>query len=292
MVRIPRVVLVLLFFACTLARAAEGPETVTVRSGSVTLRAYLWRPPGRGPFPAILLVHGSGRTREDLARLGPYERQADALGPVFARHGYVFVYLFRRGVGLSADQGTSAVELMDREAAAHGIEARNALQLELLEGPDMDDSRAGLAFIRSLPDVDTRRLAVVGQSFGGSLTVLLAEREPSVRAFVAFAAAGNSWARSVPLRARLLAALARAAAPIFFVYAANDYSVAPGQALDARLQELGKPHRLKIYPAVGHTADDGHGFLYNSVSVWEADVFQFLDDATRPANHGDRAPGH
>jgi predicted acyl esterase len=113
--------------------ASSGPETVIVHNGSVTLHALLWRPLGRGPFPAVLLNHGSGRTREELQRLGPYEKQADLLGPVFARHGYVFLFLFRRGVGLSADQGTNAVDLMNSAFAAHGQEARDTLQLELLE---------------------------------------------------------------------------------------------------------------------------------------------------------------
>jgi hypothetical protein len=60
-----------------------GPETVVVHNGSVTLHAMLWRPQGRGPFPAILLNHGSGRSREELERLGPYERNAEKPGPVF-----------------------------------------------------------------------------------------------------------------------------------------------------------------------------------------------------------------
>jgi dienelactone hydrolase len=261
--------------------AVAGPEVVEVRSGPLTLRAYLWRPPGRGPFPAVLLLHGSGRTPEELERLGPYERQADVIGPVFARHGYAFLYLFRRGVGLSADQGGKNAVVRMNEAAARGPDARNALQLELMGGPEMDDARAGLGFLRALRDVDARRIAVVGQSFGGSLAVLLAEREPGLRAVVAFAAAGYSWERSPPLRARLLAAAAHAAAPMFFVYAANDFGTAAGPALDARRQELGKPHRVKIYPAVGRTADDGHGFMYNSVAVWEADVFAFLDENVR-----------
>src|SRR5262245_22515878 len=81
-------------------------ETVVIHNGSVTLHALLWRPQGPGPFPAILLNHGSGRTHEDLERLGPYEKQAETVGPVFASHGYVLLYLFRRGVGLSSDQGT------------------------------------------------------------------------------------------------------------------------------------------------------------------------------------------
>jgi hypothetical protein len=135
------------------SQSRAGPQTVIVHNGPVVLHALLWRPPGRGPFPAILLNHGSGRTREQLARLGPYEGQAEILGPVFARHGYVFLFLFRQGVGLSAGQGTSAIELMNSELAAHGQEARNALQLRLLENRELSDAAAGLAFLRSLRSI-------------------------------------------------------------------------------------------------------------------------------------------
>jgi dienelactone hydrolase len=264
--------------------AAEGPtpgKTVEVRNGSVTLHGLLWRPQGKGPFPAVLLNHGSGRTREQLERLGPYEKQADLLGPVFARHGYVFLYLFRRGVGLSADQGANAFDLMNQQAAAHGQEARNALQMKLLENGDMTDALAGLEFLRAQPDVDVSKVAVIGDSFGGSLTLLLAEREPKLRAVVIFAGAGYSWDRSPPLRKRLFSAVDRIQEPIFFIHAANDYSLGLGKELDARRAQSGKPHRLKIYPPIGETADDGHGFLYLGVSIWEPDVFGFLDENVR-----------
>ena len=66
--------------------------------------------------------------------------------------------------------------------------------------------------------------------------------------------------------------------PVFFIHAANDYSLAPGKALDARLQQLGKPRLLKIYPPIGKTADDGHAFLFLGVSICEPDVFAFLDE--------------
>lgn len=275
--------LVLMFALAPTAqgRASGGPESVVVRSGSVTLHGLLWRPEGHGPFPAILLNHGSGRTREDLKRLGPYERQADILGPVFARHGYVFLYLFRRGVGLSVDQGENALDLMTSESAAHGQEGRNKLQLQLLDGREMSDALSGLAFLRTLPEVDASDVAVVGHSLGGSLTLLLAEREPSLRAVVVFSGAGYSWDRSPELRARLLGAVAHIRAPIFLIHAANDFSLTAGKALDARLTELGKPHLSKIYPAIGRTADDGHAFLYLGVNRWEPDVFAFLDEHMR-----------
>jgi dienelactone hydrolase len=269
--------------ACS--HAAIGPESVVIHSGSATLHAMLWRPPGRGPFPAILLNHGSGRTREELQRLGPYEHNAETLGPVFARHGYVFLYLFRRGVGPSTDQGDNAVVMMNREFAAHGQDPRNALQLQLLEGREMADARAALAFLRTRPEVDAHDLALVGHSFGGSLTVLMAEREPSLRAIVVFSAAGYSFDRSAKLRERLLAAVDRIAAPMFFIHAENDYTLSSGKVLDARRALNGKPHRLKIYPPIGHTVDEGHDFLHLGVNIWEPDVFAFLDDNMRKYAH-------
>jgi carboxymethylenebutenolidase len=265
----------------SMGQTSDGPETVVVHNGPIALHAMVWRPQGSGPFPAVLLNHGSGRSREQLERLGPYERNAETLGPVFSRHGYVFLYLFRHGVGTSSDQGTNAFDLMNKESAEHGQEARNTLQMRLLENRDMDDALSGLKFLRSLPYVDARNIALVGDSFGGSLTVLLAEREPNLRAVVVFSGAGYSFDRSPALRARLLTAIDRIAAPVFFIHAENDYSLSSGKVLDARREQIGKPHRLKIYPPIGQTVDDGHDFLHLGVNIWEPDVFPFLDENMR-----------
>ena len=272
------IILLTLTLAKAQGKTPGGPETVVIHNGGATLHAVVWRPQGRGPFPAILLNHGSGRTREDLERLGTYEQNAEKLGPVFARHGYVFLYLFRRGVGLSSDQGANAVDLMNTESAAHGLEARNVLQLQLLDNREMGDALSALKFLRTLPYVDAKDVALVGHSFGGSLTVLMAEREPDLRAVVVFSTAGYSFDRSPELRARLLAAVDHIAAPVFFIHAENDYSLSSGKVLDARRQQIGKPHRLKIYPPMGHTVDDGHDFLHLGVNIWEPDVFAFLDE--------------
>jgi hypothetical protein len=78
----------------------------------------------------------------------------------------------------------------------------------------------------------------------------------------------------------MVASLARSVQPDC-IHAANDYSVAPGKALDARLQQLGKPHLLKIYPPIGQTAEDGHAFPFLGVRTWEPYVFAFLDEHMR-----------
>ncbi len=167
---------------------------------------------------------------------------------------------------------------MEAEAARHGREGRNRIQLQLLAVDEMADAIAGLKFLRGLPGVDSQRLGVVGHSFGGSLTLLLAEREPSLRAAVEFGGAAGSWESSEALQQRLLAAVRASSVPVFLIHAANDYSIAPAHELGKEMQRLGKAHRAKIYPATGATADDGHRFVYLDVTTWEPDVFAFLDE--------------
>jgi carboxymethylenebutenolidase len=259
---------------------ALGPETVVVSSGTLSLRALLWRPEGRGPFPGILFNHGSGHAT-GMAAGRPDQRHPELLGPLFARHGYAFLYLFRRGDGLSVGQGSASGDLMDKELATKGLDARNRLQVRLLETAEMDDALAGLALLRAMHEVDPKRVAVAGVSFGGSLTLLMAERDRALRAAVVFAAAGYSWDRSPELRARLLGAVENTVAPVFLIHAANDYSVAPARALGARMADMHKRVRVEIYPAIGQTPDDGHDFVDLGVATWEQDVFAFLDEHVR-----------
>ena len=266
----------------TAQKVSASPDTVLIRSGALTLHALIWHPAGRGPFPAVLYNHGSGPAD---AALGPPRM---ALGPLFARHGYVLLFLFRRGAGLSAGEGTNSYDRMRQALAEKGQEARNRVQLELLEGDDLSDVVAGLAFLRSRPEVDARRVAVAGHSFGGSLTLVLAERDSAVRAALVFGGAAGSWDGSPPLRARLAAAVKKATAPIFLVYAANDYTTAPAKNLAAEMDRAGKPHRVRVYPPSGRTPAEGHDFVYREVPTWEPDVFAFLDQQLRPQRSGAR----
>jgi carboxymethylenebutenolidase len=258
------------------AQASGRADTVIVHSGALTLHALLWRPGGRGPFPAVLFNHGSYGSDDPLV-----PGQPAALGPVFVGHGYAFLFLYRRGIGLSSDQGTPDGDLMDAALRVDGPEGRNRVQLQLLETDELNDGLAGLVFLRGLPEVDPRRVAIAGHSFGGSLSLFLAARDTAVRAVVDFSGSAYSWRVSPELRARLLAAVGRTAAPVFFIHAANDFSVTPGKALDAEMQRLGKPHRLRIYPAFGRTAKEGHNFVFGGVATWEPDVFAFLDQYLR-----------
>ena len=254
------------------------PETVVIPSGQLRLKALFWKPNGPGPFPTVLFNHGSGGTDADHTAGLLMTQAAEKLAPVFLRHGYAFLYLFRRGQGLSADQGQFMQDNLQQEEAAKGKGARQHLQFELATTDHLDDALAALSFLKTAPAVDAKRIAIVGHSFGGQVTLLAVERDNTVRAAVTFGAAAGSWEHSPELRERLRVAAEKATAPIMLIQAANDYSTAPSRELDDQLRRLHKSHLLKIYPPVGRTSDDGHNLVYLAIPHWEHDVFEFLDE--------------
>ena len=278
----------LLLFTIALAIAGEGAaqvaeppqqQAVEIRSGGLQLKGFLWRPAGRGPFPAVVFNHGRSDTaRRYSPQLGlTLERLAQVLGPVFVRHGFVFLFPFRRGEGPSADQGQFIGDLLQREEEAKGAEARRHLQVVLTTTDHLQDALAALSFLKSRPYVDARRVAVAGHSFGGQLTLLEASQDRTLRAAVTFGAAAASWDESPELRERLIETLRGLAMPVMLIQAANDYSLSPSSAMAGELSRLSKPHARKIYPAFGDTQRHGHNFLYFDTARWEQDVFAFLE---------------
>jgi dienelactone hydrolase len=258
--------------------ASLVPETVVIPSGQLHLKAFFWKPAGPGPFPAVLFCHGSGGAEADHTAGLPITEAAEKLAPLFLKHGYAFLYLFRRGQGLSADQGPFMQDILQREETTKGKEARQHLQFVLATTDHLDDVMAGLTFLKTIPGIDPKRLAIVGHSFGGQLTLLVAEHDNTIRAAVTVSAAAGSWERSPELRKRLLTAVGNSTAPIMLIQAANDYSTAPSYSLAHELERLHKSHLMKIYPPVGRTSEDGHNFLYLAMPRWEGDVFGFLDE--------------
>jgi carboxymethylenebutenolidase len=83
----------------TTAQSSQSiaPQTVEVSSGALRLKAFLWKPAGPGPFAAVVFNHGRSETPQQHTRNLTITAAAQVLGPVFVKHGYVFLYLFRRG---------------------------------------------------------------------------------------------------------------------------------------------------------------------------------------------------
>jgi dienelactone hydrolase len=114
------------------ATESASPQTVEIRSGNLTLHAFLWKPVGRGPFPVVLFNHGSGGSTPDQTADMPITEAAAKLAPVFIKHGYAFLFLFRRGQGLSADQAPFMQDVLRHEEAARGKQARQHRNLSCL----------------------------------------------------------------------------------------------------------------------------------------------------------------
>jgi dienelactone hydrolase len=273
--------LILLFFVLCLnehvcAQQMINLDTVSVNSDSLILKGLLWHPQGEGRFPTIIFCHGSLGGTDTIH--DPLQ-EVSLLGKMFASNGYIFLGLFRRGAGLSKDQGLNSSDLMDKAFKEKGQMERNKVQLQQLETNQLQDMISGLKFLQKRKDVDTSHIAVVGHSFGGSLALLLAEHEHNLKAVVVFSPAGYSWNLSPQLRTRLIDAVKNITAPIMIIHAQNDYSLNPGYALDSEMSILHKSHLLKIYPKFGSSASDGHGIIFQDIEIWEADVLEFLHKA-------------
>jgi dienelactone hydrolase len=248
------------------------PDTVTIKSGNLALKALLWHPPGKGKYPAVVFCHGAFKDTEAI-----YD---PVIGPVFARKGYVFLFVFRRGVGLSNGQGVNITDLMDKALKEKGQDERNKVQLQQLETDQLQDILAGLKFLRISHDVDKNRMAVVGVSLGGALALLVAEHEPSLRAAILFTPVGGpgySWDRSAKLRDRLILAAKNTTMPIMIIQAQNDYSIHPALALDSVMNQFNRNHIVKIYPKFGNTPSEAHNLIHLGIKTWDSDLFKFID---------------
>src|SRR5262245_6638923 len=248
-------------FALAAAAGAAEPQLVTFPSGNLELRGFLFKPDGNGPFPAVLYNHGSEKHPGTKSEIGDF----------FAGRGYVVFVPHRRGQGRSPGN-----YIMDELATAdRGMRGQRLVELHERQ---LEDVVAALNYLKGVAYVDARNISVAGCSFGGSQTVLAAEKELGLRAAVPFAPAAQTWAGSLEIRGRLLSAAGKATVPVFLIQAENDYDLAPSRELAKALEQSGRKYKSTIYPAYGSTPADGHGgFCFRGVNVWCADVLSFLE---------------
>jgi dipeptidyl aminopeptidase/acylaminoacyl peptidase len=244
-------------------------EVVSFASGDLILHGVVYKPKGPGPFPAVVYNHGSAP--------GMLSRDAfEALGPVFASHGWVFFGPYRRGQGLSASAGPYIGDEIAAAEKKGGLSAAAATMVRLLETDHLNDQLAAREWLRKQDFVKPDAIAVAGNSFGGIETVLGAERG-NYCAAVDSAGGAQSWAQAPELQAIMTRAVRNSKAPIFFFQAQNDFDLSPSKTLAAAMKDAGKVYELKIYPPWGESAGEGHTFGYFGATVWADDVLRFLN---------------
>jgi len=133
-------------------------EEVTFRNGAITLAGTLTLPAGEGPFPAVILLTGSGAQDRDETIVGhkAFAVWADAL----TRRGVAVLRYDDRGMG-----GSSGGSIDDTTADFAA------------------DAGAAMDFLRGRPEIDPARIGLMGHSEGGS-TALIATSNGAQAAFV------------------------------------------------------------------------------------------------------------
>ena len=222
-----------------------------------------------GPFVGDVIA---GAQRTNARRVLPLV----ALASVLALAGLVLATRRRRRWLRVVSVAVLVVASSGVAYASH-VRAGAAALVTALETDHLDDHLAALDWLRAQPFVDPDRIATGGNSFGGVVTVLGAERVPYCAAVDA-AGGAESWRVAPGLRARMTRAVQHARAPVFFFQAANDYDLAPSRSLAEAMASAGLPHQVKVYPPFGESAAAGHSFAWRGSAVWIDDVVHFLDD--------------
>lgn len=142
-------------------------EDVRFRNAAqnVTLAGTLTIPKGEGPFPAVLLISGSGPQDRDetLFEHKPFAVIADSL----TRQGIAVLRHDDRGVGGSSEGPP--------EATSDDL---------------MGDVLAGWEFLSAREEIDRHRIGLIGHSEGAMLATMAAARKPEIACVVMLAGAG------------------------------------------------------------------------------------------------------
>jgi pimeloyl-ACP methyl ester carboxylesterase len=133
-------------------------ENLNYSSGDNVLAATLTLPKGKGPFPAVILICGSGPHDRDETLMGhkPFLVLADAL----TRRGIAVLRTDKRGVGRSTGNYATATT-----------------------ADFADDAEAGLNYLLRRQEIDAKRIGLLGHSEGGDIAPMVAARNANV-AFV------------------------------------------------------------------------------------------------------------
>jgi pimeloyl-ACP methyl ester carboxylesterase len=143
------------------------------------LAGTLTVPSGTGPFPAAIMITGSGPQNRDEEIFGhkPFWVIADYL----SRRGIAVLRMDDRGVGGSA--GDSTHETIEEMAT---------------------DVLSGVDFLKARKDIDAKKIGVIGHSEGGIVGPLAASRSTDIAFVVMLAGTGVTGEQVMYLQAELM----------------------------------------------------------------------------------------
>lgn len=148
---------------------------VSVGAGDHALPGVLTVPKGQGPFPIVVLVHGSGGGDRDEA-IGPSKPFRD----------------------LAEGLATKGVATLRWDKRTHDPKYLAALHIDVLDftvkEEYLDDVAAALEVAKTAKNVDPKRVFVLGHSEGGWLTPWLVKLHPEVKGGILLAGNARTFA--------------------------------------------------------------------------------------------------
>jgi len=211
----------LLILMVTIAALGADGKSVSYKSGDETVQGMLYTPAGKGPFPALIVIHEWWGLNDWV------KEQASKL----ADQGYVAlaVDLYRGKVATTPEM-------------AH----------EIMRGVPEDRARRDLhsafEFLASQPNVKKDRIGSIGWCMGGGYSLDVALDEPTLAATVI----------NYGHLATDTDALKKINAPILGLFGAQDQGIPPADVhkFEQTMKQLGKKIDVKIYDDAGHAFEN------------------------------------
>jgi fermentation-respiration switch protein FrsA (DUF1100 family) len=148
-------------------------------AAGIKLAASFTIPQGKGPFPAVLLITGSGPQDRDESLMG--HKPFLVLSDYLTRKGIAVLRADDRGVGKSGGVFAAATT-----------------------ADFATDAEAGVAWLKTRPEVDPRRIGLIGHSEGGIIAPMVAARNPAVAFIVMMAGSGVPGDQILPIQTMLI----------------------------------------------------------------------------------------
>jgi carboxymethylenebutenolidase len=198
-------------------RVAELTNTEIPAAGGGTVKAYVARPPGAGPFPAVIMLHEFWGLKPEIVG------KAQAL----AEQGYVVV---------APD--------MYRGQTTGWLPRAIFLALTVPEEQALGDLDPVFTWLQQQPDVDPGRIVVMGFCYGGGKALQYSLRNAELAGTGVFYGALESSPdilRTLP-------------GPVLGIFGAEDQAPSPEMVaqFEMGLEAAGIDHEITIYDGVGH----------------------------------------
>ena len=141
-------------------------KEVKVGAGEWELPATLTVPKGAGPFPALVLVHGSGAHDRDetIAANKPFKDLALGL----ASRGIAVLRYVKR----NKQHGEKMVKIQDKVTVKEEV---------------IDDAVLAVELLRHMDRIDPKKIFVLGHSLGGMMVPSIGKADPNIAGLISFA---------------------------------------------------------------------------------------------------------